>query len=199
MSATTAALGQPWSVVNTVVLIIVGACVVGIAIIVLLVFVGAKRRIMAVRTNFVPVLSQTIAKRQKRTIQEEERREVEFIMSPQHDPNDTLHGWFDCSVAEALGEDTASQLEQLAQEVALAWKEGQTKTEPRVTSLCTSNHPNERHLATLMVMSIKLVEKHAVAVSSRLAREPQQDVAAYVKHLEKTLHLEKRVCEKYIR
>jgi hypothetical protein len=207
-STSTAAVAMDgWSVLNTVILVIVAACAVGIAIVVLLVFVGSKRRKMAVRNQFVPVLLQAVPKRQKREILEEQQREADFAMTPPRDPNETLHGWLDERVGEALGEEAAGQVEQLAHEGWLAWREEQTRRaqqqpppEPRVPSLCASRHPDERHLASLLAVSAALLEKHAVAVAPHLglARPAHLDVPSYVKHLEKTLRLDKRVCDKYL-
>jgi hypothetical protein len=171
-----------WAVVNTVIVVIVLACAVGIAGVVLLICVGAKRRNMSVRNQLVPIWSQNITRKQKREILAEHDLEVNFQMAPVHDPNETLDGWFS-SRHEALGEDLTSQLEQLKQEVEIAAKESRPSkpNEPRVLSICVSRHPEETHVASLMVQSVCLIEKHAVAVAPQLAKEAMQDVPAYIK------------------
>ncbi len=171
-----------WDVLNTVIVLIAAGCAVGLSVLVLLVCVGAKRRLMSVRNVFVPVWAQKINKRQKRVILSEQEQEASFRMAPFCDPGETLHGWFD-GRGEALGDELSTQLEQLKQEVDIACAEAEasSRAQPRVLSNRTSRHPTETHLCTLMVQTARLVEKHAVAVSPQLAREPMQEIPAYIK------------------
>lgn len=94
---------------NTVIVLIAAGCAVGVAVLVLLVCLGVKRRLMSVRNTFVPVWAQKIAKKQQREIRSEQELEANFVMKPFHDPNETLHGWFN-GRNDALGDELASQV-----------------------------------------------------------------------------------------
>ena len=182
-----------WPVVFTVVAVIVSTSAVAVAIVVLLICVAAKRRLMAVRNNFVPVLSQGVARKQKRIILEEQRAEADFEMAPERGGPE---GWVE---AELLGDELAAQLAALGAEARTAWEEEEQRTaEPRVRTGRGSRHAGETHAGTLATMSARLIEKHARNVDAGLERDARQDMAGYLKSLQSSLHLDKRVCEKYL-
>lgn len=104
-----------WSVVNTVILLIVVGCTVGISLLVLVVCISSKRRIMSIRNEVVPVISQSIGGRQKRFVLDEHSLEATFVMRPHHKPSAPLHGWFDVNAA-AADDDVASRLVSLYEE-----------------------------------------------------------------------------------
>jgi len=93
MDTTTPFVGE-WGIFNSIIVTIAGAAVLGISVILLLVCLGAKRRLMSVRSNFVPVLSQAaISQKQKKFIIDEQSLETAFEMTPK--PDIAPHGWFD--------------------------------------------------------------------------------------------------------
>lgn len=190
-----------WNVLNSVIVLIAGGCAIGVAVLVLLICVGAKRRKMSVRSSFVPIWSAERPSSQVRVLLSEHELEASFAMTPFVDPNEALRGWHDLR-GRALGDDMCAQIEQLKQECDISYSEAMMRTqvrtnsafffvssfllfqgtmEPRVLALRTSRHPHELHIGSLMVQTAYVIEKHALAVSSKLEREPLQDVPAYVR------------------
>ena len=190
--STAAASGAEWDIFNSITVLIVGCCVVLIAVVLLLICIGTKKRLMSVRSNFVPVLSQAVGTRQKKFILDEHRRETEFDMVPP--PAATHFGWMD----EAAGEDLQRQVRDVFEKVERASKQLERPREPHVVWERRSSHAQEWHLGTLVVRSALVVEQHARAISSELARDAGQDVATYLRQLQSTLHLDKRVCDRYV-
>lgn len=193
------AAGDPWTIFNTVIVIIVVCCVAGIAVLILLICIGTKRRLMAVRSRFVPVLNQGLSNRQKKYIVDEHTRETTFEMTPPSGGvNSNIFGWFD-GADNGMGKELQRQVREFWAMTETAERELKTPlAAARVNPACDSRmHPHEKHLGTLVYRTARVVEQHALALGPGLAREPGQDVGTYVRHLQTTLHLDRRTCERY--
>lgn len=70
--------------------------------------------------------------------------------------------------------------------------------EPQVLPHATSRHAHEHHLASLVARSHHVIEVHAAAVSPALARQRNQEVSVYVRRLQTSLRLDKRLCDRYL-
>lgn len=136
------------------------------------------------QNEFVPILSQSISAYQKAKIIDEQTIEANFTMQPARRPGEAMHGWYVVDVSDdARVDPVGTQLQRLEDDIqrAFASLDGGAKrerAEPRVVPYMRSKHRNEYHLATLVARSYKLVEAHATALSSALARDKNQVMIA---------------------
>jgi hypothetical protein len=196
-----------WTVFNSVVVIGTISAVALVAVVVLLICIGTKRRLMSVRNNFIPILDQKVAKKQKKFITEEHNHEKNFKIGPSGGKNTCLHGWYEEGDRDMFSD-------QIFQFVEGEDYEEKELTEQRVPWFPESSRASEQHLGTLVAKSPRIIEDIAglelvcivfvcfnvslVALDPQLARKKNQDVPSYLNSLMNSQRLDKKNCERYI-
>lgn len=210
-SSTTTAVPFEWTTLTTVALVVVVCSSIGVNLLVLLVLIAARKRLMSNKTQFVPILNQSISAKQKAKIQDESELEKSFTLRPPVNAYEVIGGWYMVGSGEQQHHhDGGGKRDDLAVAIAafvrdieeskagLRGKGPLALEQPQVPSLLRSRHQGEYHLGSLVVQSHKLVEAHASEVSPSLKRDPNQDVITYIRSLQIALQLSKGLCDAYV-